>query len=67
MFSQGTSKSTEEVRMMSIETVKLTTRSQTYDKPVKKKDEGTSSKKVPSTNSSPPPSSNGPLWEISKK
>ena len=46
---------------MSAEIVNLTTRSQTYDKPVEKKDERNSSKKVPSMNSSPPPLSNGPL------
>ena len=47
--------------MMSVETVNLITRSQTYDKPIEKKDERTSFEKVPSTNPSPPPLSNGPL------
>ena len=45
--------------MMSVETVKLTTRSQTYDKPVEKKHERTYFEKVPSMNYSPPPPSNG--------
>ena len=61
MSSQGTSNSTEYIRMMSTETIKLTTCNQKYDKLVEKKDEGTSSEKVPSTNSSPPPLSNGLL------
>ena len=47
--------------MMSAKKINLTTRSQKYDKPVEKKDESTSSMKVPSANSSPPPPSNGPL------
>ena len=59
MSSEGTSNSTKEIQMMSTETIGLTTRSQTYDKPVEKKDENTSSKKVPSTNSSPSPPFNG--------
>ena len=61
MSSQGTSNSIEEIRVMSMETVSLTTHSQTYDKPAEKKDESASSEKVPSTGSSPPPPSNGPL------
>ena len=60
MSSQGTSSSTEEIRMMSSETINLNTCSQSYDKPVEKKDKNPSSDKVPS-NSSPPSSSNGPL------
>ena len=47
--------------MMSTETVALTTRSQTYDKALEKKDEGPSSEKTPLINPSPPPSYNGPL------
>ena len=46
--------------MMSYETINLSTRSQSYDKVVQKKDENTSSDKFPST-SSPPSLSNGPL------
>ena len=46
--------------MMSYETINLSTRSQSYDKVVEKKDENTSSNKFPSTSSSPS-SSNGPL------
>ena len=61
MSSQGTSTSIEENWMMFTETVKLTTCSQTYDKPIEKKDKGASSKKYPYTNSSPPPASNVPL------
>ena len=45
--------------MMSSENISLTTRSQSYDKPVEKKDK-IPLDKYPSTNSSPP-SSNGPL------
>ena len=61
MSSQGTSNSNEEIRMTSAENFKLTTRSQRYEKTVQKKDEGTYSEKVHSTNSSPPLLSNGPL------
>ena len=60
MSNQGTSNSTEEIRMMSFETISLSTWSQSYDKTVEKKDENPSSDKVPPT-SSPPSSSNGPL------
>ena len=60
MYNQGTSSSMEEIRMISLDTINLNTRSQTYDKPVEKKDENPSPKKVPST-SSPSSSSNGPL------
>ena len=60
MSNQGTSSSTKEIRMMSSDTINLNTHSQSYDKPIEKKDENPSSKKVPST-SSPPSSSNGPL------
>ena len=47
--------------MMSLETIILTTRSQSYEKPAENKAESASSEKVPSTSSSPPPPSNGPL------
>ena len=60
MSNQGTSSSTEEIRMMSSDTINLNTCSHSYDKPVEKKEENPSSEKVPST-SSPPSSSNGPL------
>ena len=46
--------------MMSLDTINLNTRSQSYDKPVEKKDENIFPEKFPST-SSPPYSSNGPL------
>ena len=46
--------------MMSSETINLSSRSQSYDKIVEKKNENPSSDKVPST-ISPPSSSNGPL------
>ena len=44
---------------MSLDTINLNTCIHSYDKPIEKKDENPSSKKVPST-SSPPSSSNGP-------
>ena len=47
--------------MMSAETIALTTRSQTYDKTLEKKDEGYSSEKTPLVNPSPQPPFNGPL------
>ena len=46
---------------MSSETISLTTRNQTYDKPVEKKDKNPSLEKIPSTSYSPPSSSNGPF------
>ena len=55
MSSQGSSSSTEEIRMMYSYTINLNTHSHSYDKLVEKKDE-----KVPSTSSSPCPS-NGPV------
>ena len=58
--SQGTSNYTEEIRMMSSETISLTTPSQSYDKSTEKRDENPSPKKAPSTSSSLS-SSNGPL------
>ena len=60
MSNQEKPNSTEEIRMMSFETINLNTHSQSYDKTVEKKDENPYSDKVPST-SSPPSSSNGPL------
>ena len=60
MSNHGTSNSIEEIKKMSFETVSFSTRSQSYDKPVEKKDENPSSDKAPST-SFPPSSSNGPL------
>ena len=45
---------------MSSNTINFNTHSQSYDKPVEKKDENPSSNKAPST-SSPPSPSNGPL------
>ena len=60
MYNKGTSNSMKEIRMMSSETVNFSTHSQSYDKPVEKKDENPSSDKALST-SSPPSSSNGPL------
>ena len=50
----------KEIRMMSFETIRLNTRSQSYDKTVEKKDANPSFDKDPST-ISPPSSSNGPL------
>ena len=60
MSNQGTSNSTEEIRMMSFEAINLSICSQSYDKAIEKKDENPSSDKVPSTSSSPS-SSNGPF------
>ena len=57
----GPSSSTEDIRMMSAETVALTTRIQTYDKTPKKKEKGASPEKNPPINPSPPPPTNGPL------
>ena len=57
----GPYSSMEEIRVMSAKNVGLATRTQTYDKPFKKKDEGTSSNKNPSTSPSPPLPSNNPL------
>ena len=57
----GPSSSTEEIRMMSPETVMLTTQNYTYDKAHEKKDEFPYLEKNPSANRSPPPPSNGLL------
>ena len=43
MSNQGTSSSTEEIRMMSSDTINLNTRSHSYDKPIDKKDKNPSS------------------------
>ena len=60
MSNQGNSSSTKEIRMMSSDTINLTTRSQSYDKLQEKKIEKPSSDKAPST-ASPVSSSNVPL------
>ena len=60
MSNHGTSNSIEEIKKMSFETVSFSTRSQSYDQAIEKKDENPSSNKVPST-SSPPSLSNSPL------
>ena len=60
MSNQGNPNSMKEIQMMFSETISLSTRSQSYDKTVEKKDENPPSDKVPST-SSPPSPSNGPL------
>ena len=60
MSNQVTPNSTEEIKMMSSNTINLNTRSHSYEKTIEKKEKNPSSEKVPST-SSPPSSSNGPL------
>ena len=60
MSNQGTSSSTEEIRMMYSDIINLNTRSNSYDKPIEKKDENPSSEKIPLINYSPS-LSNGPL------
>ena len=51
MSNQGNSNSSEEIRMMSSDTINLQTRSQNYDKPADKKEDHSSSRKAPSTSS----------------
>ena len=51
MANQGNSSSSEEIRMMSSDTINLQTRSQNYDKPTDKKEDHSSSGKAPSTSS----------------
>ena len=51
MSNQGKSSSSEEIRMMSSDTINLQTRSQSYDKPIDKKEYHSSSGKAPSTSS----------------
>ena len=60
MSNQGNSSSSEEIRMMSSDTIILQTRIHIYDKPTEKKEDDSSSGKAPST-SSPESSSTGPL------
>ena len=60
MSNQGNSSSSEKIRMMSSDTINLQTRSQNYEKPADKKEDQSSSGKVPST-SSPKSSSTVPL------
>ena len=51
MSNKGNSSSSEEIRMMSSDTISLQTRSQSYDKPADKKEDHSSSGKAPSTGS----------------
>ena len=51
MSNQGNSSSSEEIRMMSSNTIHLQTRIQNYDKPAEKKEDQSSSGKAPSTSS----------------
>ena len=60
MSNQGNSSSSEEIRMMSSDTINLQTQTQNYDKPKDKKEYHSSSRKAPST-SSPESSSTVPL------
>ena len=47
MSNQGNSSSSEEIHMMSSDTINLQTQSQNYDKPVDKKEDHSSSGKLP--------------------
>ena len=60
MSNQGNSSSSEEIHMMSSDTISLQTQSQIYDKLADKKEDNSSLGKAPST-SSPEFSSTGPL------
>ena len=51
MSNQGNSSSSEEIHMISSDTISLQTRIQSYDKPVDKKEDHSSSGKSPSTGS----------------
>ena len=51
MYNQGNSSLSEEIRMMSLDTIHLQTRSQNYDKPMNKKEDQSSSGKSASTGS----------------
>ena len=51
MSNQGNSSSSEEIHMMSSDTINLQTRSLNYDKPIDKKEDHSSSGKTPSTSS----------------
>ena len=57
----GPSSYTEDIHMMSAKTIVLTTRIQTYDKTLEKKEEGASFENTFLINPSPQPPSNGPL------
>ena len=60
MSHQENSSFSEEIHMMSLDTISLQTRSQSYNKPVDKKEDNSSSGKSPSTGSLES-SSTGPL------
>ena len=60
MSNHGNSSSSEEIHMMSSETINLQTRSHNYEKPADKKEDNSSSDKSPPTGF-PTSSSNGPL------
>ena len=60
MSNQGSSSSSEEIRMISSNTINLQTQSQDYDKPTNKNEDHSSLGKAPST-SSPESSSTVPL------
>ena len=60
MSNQGNSSSSEEICMMSSNTISLQTQSHSYEKPIDKKEDNSSSGKSPST-SCPESSSTGPL------
>ena len=51
MSNQGNSSSSEEIRMMSLDTIHLQTRSQNYDKPADKQEDQYSLGKAPSHSS----------------
>ena len=51
MSNQGNSSSSEEIRMMSLDTIHLQTQSHNYDKPADKNEDHLSSGKAPSTSS----------------
>ena len=52
MSNQGNSSSSKEIHMMSLDTIHLQTQGQNYDKPTDKKEDQSSSGKVPCTSSS---------------
>ena len=60
MSNQGNSSSSEEIPMMSSDTISFQNRSHSYDKPADKKEDNSSSGKAPS-NGSPESSSTVPL------
>ena len=57
MSNQGNCSSSEEIRMMSLDTISLQPQIQSYEKPTEKKEDNSSSGKAPSTGS-PESSSN---------